>query len=136
LQGEVQTRLNVLSDITANKSAAYKLLGLQVAITVITALVLYVLVSLTAAYSALLGGFAYIIPNSWFIRLVYRGTGQITPQTMVSRFYAGESVKLLLTGIIFALCFYLVKELHAGALFLTFIMMIVINLAGLARIGV
>lgn len=54
---------------------------------------------------------------------------------MVSRFYIGEAVKLVLTGVIFALCFFLVKELHVGALFLTFIMMIVINLAGLARMG-
>jgi len=127
--------LNVLTDITANKSAAYKLLGIQVAITVVIASLLYVLVSMTAAYSALLGGFAYIVPNSWFVRLVFRGSGQLTPETMVSRFYIGEAVKLMLTGIIFALCFLLVKELHVVALFLTFIMMIVINLTGLARMG-
>lgn len=125
----------MLSDITANKAAAYKLLGIEVIVTVIAAILWYALISMTAAYSALLGGFAYIIPNSWFVRLVYRGSGQLTPQAMASRFYIAEAVKLVLTGIIFALCFFLVKELHAGALFLTFIMMIVINLAGLARMG-
>lgn len=127
--------LSVKAGITANKIAAYKLLGIQTAITAVIALLLFLFFTTVAAWSALLGGFAYIIPNAWFIRSAYRSSGQPTPQAILSRFYLGEAGKLVLTGIIFALCFLTVEELHIGALFLTYIVMIIVNLAGLARVG-
>lgn len=123
------------ADITANKIAAYKLLGIETAITAIMALLLFLFFTTVTAWSALFGGFAYIIPNAWFIRSAYRGDGLSTPQTILSRFYLGEAGKLVLTGVVFALFFLTVKELHVGALFLGYIVMIVVNLAGLARVG-
>ena len=126
---------SVQAEITTSKTAAYRLLGIQIAITVAAACLLYFLLGLVAAYSALLGGLAYILPNAWFIRNAFRGDGQTTPHVILSRFYLGEAGKLVLTGSIFALVFLLVKELHIGALFLTFISMIIVNLAGLAQLG-
>lgn len=87
------------------------------------------------AYSALLGGLIYILPNAWFVRYAFRDSTQAPPQLVLSRFYVGEAGKLALTGVLFALCFALVREIHAGALFMTFIVMIIVNLAGLAQLG-
>ena len=120
------------SEIKDYKNAAYKLLGIEVAITATVVLFLLLLYTKLAAYSALLGGLAYIFPNIWFIRNAYRGNGQTAPRSILSRFYIGEAGKLVLTGIFFALCFLLVKEINVAAMFLTFILMIIINLAGLA----
>lgn len=124
------------SEIKDNKNAAYKLLGIEVAITATVVLLLLLLYTKLTAYSALLGGLAYIIPNIWFIRSAYGSNGQLSPQTILSRFYIGEAGKLVLTGIFFALSFWLVRDINITAMFLTFILMIIINLAGLALINV
>ena len=125
------------STITTNKYAAYKLLGIEVAITAIIVLLLFLFFTTLTACSALLGGLAYVIPNAWFVRNAYRykGNSQPTPQTMLSRFYIGEAGKLFLTVIIFALSFLLVSNLNVVAMFLTFIVLIIVNLAGLALVG-
>lgn len=104
--------------------------------TLIIVLTLYTFTTVVSAYSALLGGLAYIIPNAWFVIRAYSNSGQMTPQTILNRFYLGEAGKLVLTVIIFALCFLMIKPLHIGALFLTYCVMLIINLAGLASIGV
>lgn len=103
--------------------------------TFIIVLTLLAFATVISAYSALLGGLAYVIPNAWFVKRAFNDSGQLTPQTILNRFYLGEAGKLFLTAIIFALCFLLVEPLHIGVLFLTYCVMVVINLAGLARIG-
>jgi len=127
--------LNAQTDITTNKAAAYRLVWSQLVLTIVIASLLFAYIGSESAYSALLGGLAYILPNVWFVRLAFRDSGRSTPQLILSRFYLGETGKLVLTGIVFALCFLLVKPLHVGALFLTYIMMIIVNLAGLALIS-
>lgn len=119
------------TDISVNKTAAYKLVGIQFVITILIALSIFILFTTVAAYSVILGGLAYILPNAYFVRFAFRGSGQQTPHTILRWFYVGEAGKLVLTGVIFALCFALVKPLNVIALFVTYILMIIVNLAGL-----
>lgn len=119
------------TDLSANKTAAYKLVGIQFVITILIALPIFILFTTVAAYSVLLGGLAYILPNAYFVRFAFRGSGQQTPHAILRWFYIGEAGKLVLTGVIFAVCFALVKPLNVIAIFVTYILMIIVNLAGL-----
>jgi len=121
-------------DITINKVAAYKIVGIQLILTVILTAILSVYISQESAYSALLGGFIFILPNAYFVRCAFRGKGQQSPDSVLRWFYMGEAGKLILTGVLFAACFVLVKPLNVPALFGVYILMMIINLVGLARI--
>lgn len=116
--------------ITINKSAAYKLLGIQLLTAVVITLLLLVFSGAETALSAFLGGLAYILPNAYFVRFAFRESGQQNPRKILYWFYVGEGGKLVLSGVIFALSFALVKSLHVIILFAVFIMMIFVNLAG------
>lgn len=119
------------TDLSASKTAAFKLVGIQLVITILVALLIRILFSTVTAYSVLLGGVAYILPNAYLVRFAFRGSGQQTPHTILRWFYVGEAGKLVLTGVIFAICFALIKPLNVIALFATYILMIIVNLAGL-----
>lgn len=105
-------------------------------LTLIIGLILFTFATVISAYSALLGGLAYVIPNAWFVMRAFNDKGHMTPQTILNRFYLGEAGKLFLTAILFALYFLTVEPLHIGALFLTYCVMLMINLAGLSMINV
>ena len=57
-----------------------------------------------SAKSALYGGLAALIPNWYFARKINKHKGQ-EAKKVVRSFYAGESGKLLLTAMLFALIF-------------------------------
>jgi ATP synthase protein I len=124
--------LSEQTDIAINKAAAYQLAGIQLIFAIVITLLLFVFLGKVPAYSALLGGLAYILPNAYFVRCAFRGSGEQSPHKIVRWFYVGEAGKLILTGVIFAICFALVKPLHVITLFIAYILMIVINGAGLA----
>ena len=124
-------RLSKHADITINSPAAYKLLGIQLVITVVVALLLMLYSGVGPACSALLGGLTYILPNAWFTRYAFRGNEQESPHIIVRWFYMGELGKFVLTAVMFVLCFVLVKSLQVMVLFMMYIAMIIINLAGL-----
>ena len=54
--------------------------------------------------SALYGGLAALIPNWYFARKINKHNGQ-EARKVVRAFYTGESAKLILTAILFALIF-------------------------------
>lgn len=55
-----------------------------------------------AMLSPLMGGLVAIIPNLYFAYKIYLARAQ-EPQGIVRAFYTGETIKLLLTGALFAL---------------------------------
>lgn len=75
-----------------------------------------------AALSAAAGGLASLIPNLYFASRTFRYSGARSAQKIVRSFYSGEAVKLILTALIFALCFKYLKTLNVAALFGGFIM--------------
>ena len=128
--------VSVRSHRTINKTVAYRLVGIQQLVTIALTLLLFVILGKIPAYSAFLGGLAYIVPNAYFVACAFRDMGQASsPEATVRWFYISEVGKLVLTGLIFALCFVLVEPLHVISLFVTYIMMMMINLTGLSLLS-
>ena len=121
-------------EITKNRTAAFRLVYVQLIVTVVIALLSYTYSGLVSAYSVLLGSVVYILPNIYFVRCAFRKVESQTPQSMMSWFYIGEAVKILLTVALFAICFALVKPLNVALLFAAYIVMMIVNLAGMALI--
>ena len=121
-----------LKAITINRTAAYKLLGIQLVISVIVALLLLLYSGVASAWSELMGGLIYVLPNAYFTRCAFRGNKQESPHLIVRWFYMGEAGKLVLTAVMFALCFVLVGSLDVKVLFTMYILMVIVNLIGLS----
>lgn len=117
-----------------NRTAAYRLLVVATAITAIVSFLLFISVDIETAYSAALGGLAYIVPNACFTKYVFRHSAAESARMAVSWFYVGEAVKVITTVLIFAACFLLIESLNAAALFLTYILMLLLNLWGIHRV--
>lgn len=107
------------------------LLLVEFVITAVLGGLLYNAVNIEAAYSAVLGGLAYIVPNACFTRYAFRHSAAHSADLAVRWFYIGEVVKVLATIVIFAGCFLLIQPLNAAALFLTYILILIVNLWGL-----
>lgn len=120
--------------INNNKTAAYRFLVAEAAVTAVTALLLFLSIDVIAAYSALLGGMVFIVPNGLFTGLVFRQATAESANMILRRFFVGEAIKILATIVLFAACFILVKPMNVIALFSTFVAMMVINIIGLATL--
>ena len=79
------------------------------------------------ACSALLGGLIQIVPQAWFTRQAFRYAGARRVQSIVSAMYWGETGKVLLSSVLFTATFLLVSPLHVGALFSSFVTMILVQ---------
>lgn len=119
-------------EITKNRTAALRLVYVQLIVTVVIALLSYAYCGLIIAYSVFLGSIVYILPNIYFVRSALKYVESQTPQSILSRFYIGEGQKFLLAMAMFAICFSLIKSLHAVSFFAAYILIMIINLAGLA----
>ena len=75
-----------------------------------------------AAKSAALGGIACLVPSLAFAYRAFRFSGARSAKKILSSFYSGEALKLVLTALIFALIFINVKTLNVAALFGGFIL--------------
>lgn len=108
------------------RPAIYRLIGVQLGATLIIS-VGFLLKDQVAAYSALLGGLIFILPNIYFAYKAFAYTGARAARQIVNSFYKGESVKLALTAVLFTVVFVSVKPLNVLALFLTFIIVLTTN---------
>lgn len=122
----------MVKEIIKNRAAAFRLVYVQLIITIVITLLSYAFSGLVMAYSVILGGAVYILPNIYFVRSALKSVGSETPQSILSRFYFGEGQKFLLAMAMFALCFTLIKPLHVVSFFAAYILIMIINLAGLA----
>jgi len=101
---------------------------IQFVLCVIAAGVIFFLFDLVAAYSILLGGFISIVPNGYFAWKAFRFRGARNTPLIVKSFYAGETGKLIMTGVLFALVFAGIKPLNELAVILSFIFTIAVGL--------
>lgn len=92
--------------MTAEKklSTVSKILSLQILVILVITTGFYLAGGWSKAISPLLGGFAAFIPNVYLAIRIARTTGQ-PAQKIVRSFYAGESGKLILTGMLFYMIF-------------------------------
>jgi ATP synthase protein I len=118
--------------IITNKAVAHRYLAIESAVTAVIALILLISMGKTAAYSALLGGAVFIMPNWLFTGVVFRRSDEDTARRILHRFFVGEALKIFVTIALFALSFMFVRPLNVIALFATFILVMIINVIGLA----
>ncbi len=114
-----------------DKLAAYKVLAFIALITVAIVLVLLIVSSRVAAYSAGLGGIACILPNLLFARFAFRYSAADSVGLAMRWFYIGEASKVIVTVLIFALSLIWVKELNLAAMFITYALTLMMNIHGL-----
>lgn len=103
---------------------------MEAGITAVLTLLLYIGVNIETAYSAALGGVAFIVPNAYFTRYAFRHSAADSAVLAVRWFYIGEAVKVLCTVLIFGACFVYVHALNVAALFLTYFLLWIVNLWG------
>lgn len=84
---------------------ARRLLACQFSITVLVAILSSLVSGATAAVSALLGGGVCIVPNAYFARTLFRYQGARAAKQIVTRFYKGEAMKMVLTIVLFTVVF-------------------------------
>lgn len=84
-------------------------------------------VNLMQAYSVLLGGLISIAPNAYFARWAFRYSGARAASDVARSFYRGEAGKFVLTVVMFAGVFILVKPLSVELIFGVYILMTIVN---------
>jgi ATP synthase protein I len=106
--------------VTARKdSTVVKILSYQFLILLIITAGFAVIGNEQQALSAALGGIAAFVPNLCFSLWIQRSVGQ-NVRKMVNSFYVGESVKLLLTIMLFAMIFQ-IPNIQILALFVSYV---------------
>ena len=85
------------------QNQAYKIVIWQLACVLLFAIIAAFLANLQSGWSVLAGGMTYVIPNLLFVATVFRFTGAQQMSQFMAAFYAGEMIKLILSGILFLL---------------------------------
>ncbi|WP_372738371.1 ATP synthase subunit I [Neptunomonas sp.] len=78
---------------------------------------------LVVAYSVLLGGGIYLIPNTYFAWRVLFREQKGTPGRILTDMYIGQIWKMLISIVCFALVFIMVRPLSPFSLFFAFILL-------------
>jgi ATP synthase protein I len=86
----------------------------------LVAAALSLLLGLVSAYSALLGGLVCVVPNA-FLAARFIGALKIERSRVFKRLIVSEVLKLVITGVFFALVFIYVDPLNTLIFFASFI---------------
>ena len=87
-----------------------------------------VFIDFVAAYSMLIGGLIYLIPNAYFAGKHFKKQTQSSAQGTLAELYASQIWKMALMAISFSLAFVLVKPISVFSLFAMLILLQVSNL--------
>ena len=82
---------------------AYQIVYWQFAGVLAVAMIAWPLAGFTSAFSIFAGGSAYCLPNLLFVWRVFRYAGAQQMNQFMAAFFAGEMIKLFLSGILFLL---------------------------------
>lgn len=106
------------------KPRVYRIVRTQLAVTVAVALAVLVLAGRESAYSAFAGGMISVIANFYFAMQMFRGARK-SPRQLVTAFYVGEAVKILITVVLFV---FAIKVLHVLflPLFITYVITLMV----------
>ncbi len=88
----------------------------------------------TPVLSFVTGALIQIGPAWWFTRQAFRYTGASQTLKIVRSMYLGEIGKIIMTAILFALVFVLLKPLDISTLFSGYIMMLLIHVYATAML--
>lgn len=103
-------------------------------ITAAIALVLLMSIGRVAAYSAVLGGIACLLPNLLFARFAFRYSAADSVALVMRWFYIGEAIKIIVTILIFALSLLWIKDVNVAAMFITYVIALMLNIHGLGLV--
>ncbi len=84
---------------------ARRLILCQLGMTILLATMALWCAGTTAALSAILGGLVCIVPNAYFARALFQYQGARAAKQIVTRFYKGEALKIVLAMTLFTLVF-------------------------------
>lgn len=98
-----------------------KVLGMQLILALLTALVAWPLFGTVAAYSAVLGGMVCVIPSAFLGARMMAVRHASNPNTLLNAAYLGEAGKWLLSFTLFALVYIWIKPLNPAAFLAGFI---------------
>lgn len=110
---------------------AFRVLALQLAVSLVLAVLATLVQGAVSGYSVALGGCIAWLPNAWFVRKAFRYQGARSMQAIVQSFWSGLAGKMILTAVLFALAFAVVQPLHVAGLFVGFIL---VQLTGAASL--
>ena len=99
-----------------------KLLLVQLAVCLLIGTFAWCWSEFTSGYSVMLGGCIAWLPNAWFARNAFRYHGARSMQAIVQSFWSGLAGKMILTAVLFALAFAVVKPLNVAGLFAGFVL--------------
>lgn len=120
-------------EIIINRSAANRMLLIEAVTVLLCALLFFVFADLRFAYSVILGGLAFILPNAIFVRFSLRTpAADSTGKSTLAWFFVGEAIKIVTTIAVFAASIIWVAPLNIGLMFATYGFVILMNLTGLA----
>jgi F0F1-type ATP synthase assembly protein I len=112
------------------------MLLIEAGTVILSALLFFVFVSLEFACSVVLGGLAFILPNTifaWFsLKTPAAGSSS---NNALAWFFVGEAIKIVSTIVIFATSILLVGPIapfNIGMMFVSYGFVLLMNLAGLA----
>lgn len=105
-----------MSHHLADKSQAYRIVLSQLAATLLIAFLL-LFWDRVFAYSGFAGGMIAALANGAFAFRVFVPYQAQQPGRLLARFYGGELLKLVITGLLFAAVILWLKPLSVGALF-------------------
>ncbi len=110
------------------KPPTYRVILVQCLSVILIALAVYLLKGQEFAVSAILGGLLVILPNAYFAWRAFRYNQTRSAAHLVGGFVQAELGKFLITALLFALVFKLVKPLVTGALFASFVVVLLVGL--------
>ena len=119
-----------MDNTAKNRFAAYKMLAIQSLITLVVAAAMYGAGEGITARSIAVGAFAFIVPNAYFAKYALRHSAADSAQLAMRWFYVGEAIKVFVTALMFAMTFLWADEVNVAALFIAYIVMLIINLLG------
>ena len=114
-----------------NRAVACRLLLIEAAAIAVCGLLFFALLGAESAWSVIFGGIAFIVPNLLFVRLSLASVTD-SGREILLRFYLGEALKIVTTILIFALCLLFVAPLNPALMVMTYALVLLINLIGLA----
>ena len=109
-----------MRDFILIKNVLHILLA-QSGVTILVAGIAWIWLGEVAAYSAILGGIACVIPNAFLAARIMALRGAPTARNMMRTAYIGEAGKLFLTVALFGAIFASVRPLSPGLVFVGFI---------------
>ena len=106
------------------------MLAIETVITCVVAIIVVLGANIGLALSVVIGGLAFIIPNAYFAKYVFRHSAADSRQIAIRWFYVGEVIKIFATVLIFTFSFLMFDQLNVPAIILTYVSMLVLNLLG------